>query len=134
MDWLPGCVVALVLLRLLAELALEALNRAEVRRNAERCPASMEGVMDRETYARSVQYTLAKGRLGCVEAVYDASVLLALVFSGVLPWLWARFSALAPGATWSGALFVVAAVILLGLLHLPLEWWSRFRLEERFGF
>jgi len=134
MDWLPGCVVALVLLRLLAELALEALNRAEVRRNAERCPASMEGVMDRETYARSVQYTLAKGRLGCVEAVYDAAVLLALVFSGVLPWLWARFSALAPGATWSGALFVVAAVILLGLLHLPLEWWSRFRLEERFGF
>jgi len=134
MYWLPQCVIVLVVLRMLAELALEALNRAEVRRNAGQCPASMDGVMDGATYARSVQYTLAKGRLGSVEAVYDAAVLLALVFSGVLPWLWARFSALGPGATWGGALFIVAAMILLGLLHLPLEWWSRFRLEERFGF
>lgn len=134
MDWLPQCVIALVVLRLLAELALEALNRAEVRRNAGHPPASMEGVMDAATYARSVEYTLAKSRLGSVEAVCDAAILLALVFSGFLPWLWARFSGLAPGATWSGALFVIAAMILLGLFHLPLEWWSRFRLEERFGF
>jgi STE24 endopeptidase len=90
--------------------------------------------MDAATYARSGEYTLAKGQLGSVEAVYNAVVLLSLLFSGALPWLWARFNVLATGAAWSGALSLVVIMILLGWLSLPLEWWSRFRLEERFGF
>lgn len=134
MDRLPLCVVALVILRLAAQLALEALNRAEARRNADRCPDAVAGVMDAATYESSVRYTLAKGRLGSVEAVYDAVVLLALLFSGALPWLWVQFSGLAAGAAWSGALLVVVTMILPGLLSLPLEWWSQFRLEEAFGF
>jgi STE24 endopeptidase len=127
-------VALLVILRLAAQQALEALNRMEARRNATRCPAGLAEVMDAATYAKSVQYTVAKSRLRSVEIVYDGAVLLALLFSGALPWLWARFNSLAPGAAWSGALFVVAAMILLASLSLPLEWWSQFRLEERFGF
>jgi len=134
MPWLPPCVVALVILRLAAQQALEALNRREARRNEMRPPAELEEVMDATAYAKSVRYTVAKSRLGSVEAVYDGAVLLALLFSGALPWLWARFDNLAPGAAWSGALFLVAAMILLASLSLPLEWWSQFRLEERFGF
>ena len=134
MGWLPICVMALVILRLGAQLTLEGLNRMEVRRNATRYPDTLAGVMDPATYAKSGEYTLAKGKLSSVEAVYDAVVLLSLVFSGALPWLWARFNGLAPGAAWSGALSLVVIMILLGLLSLPLEWWSQFRLEERFGF
>jgi STE24 endopeptidase len=134
MDWLSICVVSGVILRLVAQLALEGLNRMEVRRNAARCPDALAGVMDAATYSKSVQYTLEKGRLGCVEAVYDAAVLLVLLFSGALPWWWARVDGLAPGTAWSGALAIVATLILIGLLGLPFEWWSRFRLEERFGF
>jgi STE24 endopeptidase len=134
MDWLPLCVVALVILRLAAQQALEALNRTEVRRNATQCPAGLAEVMDAATYARSVQYTVAKSRFGSVETVCDAVLLLALLFSGALPWLWAAFNSLAPLAAWSGALFLVVTIILFGSLSLPLEWWSQFRLEERFGF
>jgi STE24 endopeptidase len=134
MDWLPRLAVALVVLRLAARLALEALNRAEARRNAVRRPDAVAEVMDAPTYARSVQYTLARGRLGSVETVYDAAVLLALLFSGALPSLWSIFNGLAPGAAWSGALFVAVAIVLLGMLSLPFEWWSQFRLEARFGF
>src|ERR1039457_6547814 len=89
---------------------------------------------DAATYARSVHYTVAKSRFGSVQAAYDAAVLLALLFSGALPWLWARLDGLAPGKAWSGALFLVVTGIVLGLLGLPFEWWSRFRLEGRFGF
>ncbi len=134
MGWLPLCVIALVILRLAAQLTLETLNRMEVRRNAMRYPDALAGVMDAATYARSGEYTLAKGRLGSVEAVYDAVVLLSLLFSGALPWLWARINVLAPGAAWSGALSLVLIMILLGWVSLPLEWWAQFRLEERFGF
>ncbi len=134
MDWLPTAVVALVILRLVAQLALEALNRREVRRNASQRPAAFVDVMDEATYAKAVQYTLAKSRFSTVETIFEVVILLALLFSGALPWLWLKFNALSPGAAWSGALFLVGTMILLGLPGLPLEWWSQFRLEEKFGF
>ncbi|MDI1335093.1 MAG: M48 family metallopeptidase [Lacunisphaera sp.] len=134
MAWFPLLVVALIILRLVAQLALEALNRAESRRNAAERPAAVAEVMDEPTYAKSVDYTQAKSRFASVEYVYDVTILLALLFSGALPWLWRHFDALAPGAAWSGALFLVVTMILLGLPGLPLAWWSQFRLEARFGF
>lgn len=134
MHWLPLLVSGLLLARLLAQLGLEVLNRREVRRHAGAVPAPLAGVMDAPTYAKAVDYTLAKSRFGSVEMAYDAIVTAAVVFSGVLPWLWTRFDGLAPGAAWSGALFLVATMILIGLPGLPLTWWAQFRLEARFGF
>jgi STE24 endopeptidase len=126
--------VALVLLRLGAQLALEAMNRAEVRRNSGQRPAAVADVMDEATYAKSVGYTLAKSRFGSFETLYDVLILMVVLFSGALPWLWTKFNALAPGAAWSGALFLVGTMLLMGLPGLPLEWWAQFRLEEKFGF
>ena len=134
MDWLLPTVVTLIVLRLVAQLALEALNRAEVRRHAGTRPAALADVMDDATYAKSGDYTLAKSRFSSVETVWEVVMLLAVLFSGVLPWLWTRFNGLAPGAAWSGALFLVGTMIPLGLPNLPFEWWAQFRLEARFGF
>ncbi len=134
MDWLLPTVVALILLRFAAQLVLEALNRTEVRRHADARPEALAGVMDDATYAKSVDYTLAKSRFSAVETMWEVVVLGTVLFSGLLPWLWAKFNGLAPGAAWSGALFLVGAMILLGLPNLPLAWWSQFRLEARFGF
>lgn len=134
MDWLLPTVVTLILLRLAAQLALEALNRTEVRRHADARPEALAGVMDDATYAKSVDYTLAKSRFSSFETMWEVVVLGAVLFSGLLPWLWAKFNGLAPGAAWSGALFLVGTMILLGLPNLPFAWWSQFRLEARFGF
>jgi STE24 endopeptidase len=134
MEWLPPAVVSLVILRLGAQLALEAMNRAEARRHAGQRPAALIDVMDEPTYAQSVQYTLAKSRFASWESAFEGVVLLLVLFSGALPWLWVKFSAAAPGAAWSGALFLIGTMLLLGLPGLPLEWWSQFRLEAKFGF
>lgn len=134
MGWFPMCVAFLVVLRLVAQVGLEAINRKETRRNAAQCPPELNGVMDPPTYRKAVQYTLAKGRFASTEAAFEAVVLLVVLFSGGLPWLWARTNPLSPGAAWSGALFLAAAMALIGLLNLPLAWWGQFRLEERFGF
>ena len=134
MDWLPLAVVVLVILRLGAQLALEAVNRTEARRNAARRPPALAGVMDEPTYAKSIDYTLAKSRFASFEEIYDGAVLLVVLFSGLLPWLWAKCNALAPGAAWSGAVFLIGTMIVLSWPGLPLAWWAQFRLEERFGF
>jgi STE24 endopeptidase len=134
MHWLPLAVLSLLIARLLAQLALEALNRSETRLHAGVPPGGLHEIMDDATFAKASDYTLAKSRFASFEFVYDALVLVAVVFSGLLPWLWAKLDALAPGAAWSGALFLVVAGTLLSLPGLPLEWWAQFRLEARFGF
>jgi len=125
----------LIALRLAGALVLSALNRAEVRRHAGRPPAAVSAIMDGPTHARAVDYTLAKSRFGVVSEILDAIVLAAALFSGVLPALFARVSSLgAPGAAWTGAVFLLATGVILSAAAVPLDLWENFRLEARFGF
>ena len=127
-------VLVLLGLKVVAELVLSLLNRAEVKRHAERAPAAVAALMDDATYRKSVEYTLAKGRLGRVELIWDALVLTVVLVSGVLPWLHAKFAPLSPAGVWDDALFLIAAGVLFSLPSLPFDWWGQFRLEARFGF
>lgn len=131
---LPTLVAVFLVLRLAAQLLLNALNAAEVRRCAATPPPAVGALMDRATYGKAVAYTLAKARFGSIEEVYEAVVLAAVLFSGLLPWLYAPFQAWGPGGAWNGALFLLAAGVVLSVPSLPFEWWGQFRLEQRFGF
>ena len=127
-------VAALMVLHLVAELTLSALNRAEVRRHPAPPPA-VAAIMDEATYRKSADYTLARSRFGVITEVFDTLVLALVVFGGVLPALFAWTSGWAgPAATWDDALFILLAGGLLAIPSLPFEWWSQFRLEARFGF
>ena len=86
MNWMAAVVVLLILARWLAELWLERLNRRHVLAHAGAVPEAFKDVVDEATYAKSVQYTLAKGRFGQIEDTWHAAVLLVVLFSGVLPW------------------------------------------------
>ncbi len=126
--------VVLIVAKLLAELGLAALNRANVRRHADRAPAAVAAIMDAETYRKAVDYTLAKNRFGALEMIFDAWLLLIVLASGVLPWLFARVGVWAPGGKWDDALFILFAGVLLSIPALPFDWWGQFRLEAKFGF
>ncbi len=130
-----GITAALLVLRLAGELILSALNRAEVRRHAAVAPPAVAAIMDGETYRKSVAYTLEKSRFGVLTEIFDTLVLAVAVFSGVLPFLFARVVGWgAPSAIWSQAIFILVAATLLSVPSLPFEWWEQFRLEEKFGF
>lgn len=126
--------LGLIGLRLLAELWLAALNRAEVKRHARQAPPGVAAIMDAQTYRNSVDYTLAKNRLGLLELVFDAGVLALFISSGFLPWLFGQVASWAPGSTWDDAIFILLAGLVLGIPSLPFEWIAQFRLEARFGF
>ena len=134
MHWLTFAVLSLIVLRLLAQLVLEHVNRDECRLHGGVLPGAYAGIMDEATFSRAAEYTLAKSRFASFELCYDVAILLLALFSGLLPWLWDLINGLAPGAAWSGALFLVGTGLLLGLPALPLDWWTHFRLEEKFGF
>jgi STE24 endopeptidase len=126
---------SLILLRLVGELVLSALNRAEVQRHAGVRPPAVAAIMDEATYAKSVAYTLERSRFGVITGVFDTLVLVLVVFGGVLPWLFERvLSWGALDAVWTHALFILVAGVLLSIPSLPFEWWEQFRLEEKYGF
>jgi STE24 endopeptidase len=135
MLYVVWIVAALMVLRLVADLVLAALNRSEVRRHSGAMPAAIASIMDQPTYAKSVSYTLEKSRFGSLTAVFDTLVLALVLFGGILPWLFAKVAAWGgPGTTWAHALFILIAGILLAVPSLPFEWWETFRLEQKYGF
>lgn len=126
---------ALLVLRLVGELVLSALNRAEVRRHADAPPPGVAAIMDRATYTKAVNYTLERSRFGVITTVFDTLVLALFVFGGVLPWLFVQvvnWGAL--DAVWTHAVFILLAGVLLSIPSLPFEWWEQFRLEGKYGF
>jgi STE24 endopeptidase len=126
---------ALMVLRLVGELVLSALNRAEVRRHADAPPPAVAAIMDQATYQKSVNYTLERSRFGALTSVFDTLVLALFVFGGVLPWLFVtvvNWGAL--DAVWTHAVFILLAGVLLSIPSLPFEWWEQFRIEAKYGF
>jgi STE24 endopeptidase len=127
-------VLGLIIGRWAAELVLEWLNRRNVLAHAVAVPAAVKGIVDEPTYARSVDYTLAKAGFRRVELTFSTALLLAVLFSGVLPWAFGAVVRSFGESVWVMAGFLFATGVALSLVGLPLDWYAQFRLEERFGF
>lgn len=125
----------LLLLRLLAESILAALNRTEVRRHAEEAPLAVAAIMDAVTYRKSVAYTLERSRFGQISEIFDVGVLLLVLFGGILPALFNVVVAWgAADAVWTRVVYLLLVGMLLAIPGLPFDWWSQFRLEQKYGF
>lgn len=128
-------VALLMVVRLAGEMILAVLNAREVRRHRADPPASVLAIMDAPTFRKAADYTLAKQKFEMVDNVFGTVVLALVIFGTILPTLFSRIAAWAPGVSkWDDALFVLLSALLISLPGLPLEWWSQFRLEARFGF
>jgi STE24 endopeptidase len=126
--------LALILARWAAQLWLAALNQRNVLAHANAVPDAFKDSVDPATYAKSVQYTLAKSRFGRVEMTYDVLVLVAAVFSGALPWGYRMFAGWLGASAWASAAYLFCFGVVLSLTGVPFEWYAQFRLEEKFGF
>src|ERR1700742_2002980 len=120
----PFAIVALVLIlgRAITELWLSRLNQRHVRAHGNEVPPAFHGFIDEATYRRSVDYTLAKSRFGDLTGIFDAALLIALIFSGVLPWAFAKFSATFGTSIWAMAGFLFFIGIALSILASPFAW------------
>ena len=123
-------VIGLIALKLGAELYLSWLNRRHVRAHADEVPEAFRDVVDELTYKKSVEYTLAKNKIGRWEMLFDAVILVAILLSGLLPELYGAF----PQSVWYQAAFLFVVGMGLAAFSLPWDWYAQFRLEQRFGF
>lgn len=86
-------------------------------------------------HQKAADYTVAKAKLGIVDTLLDALILLALTLGGALQWLselWQRVFAVE--SIWHGAALILSMLLIKGALGLPLSLYRIFVVEERFGF
>jgi len=126
--------LALILSRAFAELWLSRLNQWHVQAHADAVPPALREMVNEPTYHRSIDYTLAKSRFGEVVTLFDAVLLIGVLFSGVLPWAFGWFTTSFGTSVWAMAGFLFATGVALSIVTLPFGWYVQFKLEDRFGF
>jgi STE24 endopeptidase len=101
----------------------------------ERVPAEFAGSVPLAAHQKAADYTRARTRLGILEALVSAAVLLGFTLGGGLEWLydaWARlFEA---GGYAHGIALILAVAALTGLIDLPFSIYRTFVIEAKFGF
>src|SRR5216117_3405060 len=126
--------LVLILTRVVTELWLSRLNQRHVRQRANEMPSVFRGIIDATMYRHSIDYTLAKSRFGDIVNVFDTIVLIAVLFSGLLPWAFGRFSVTLGTSNLAMAGFLFLTGVALSIPGLPFAWYAQFKIEERFGF
>ena len=114
-------------------LALRQMRHVRAHRAA--VPRTFADSIALPAHQKAADYTVAKTRLGIIDTLLDAAILLVLTLGGllqVLSDLWARV--LARDSLWHGSALILTVVLLRALLSLPLGAYRIFVIEERFGF
>ncbi len=107
---------------------------AAVTRHRSAVPEPFAQSISPADHHKAADYAVARTRLGRIDTVLDAVVLVALTLGGginALDKLWMRLPLREP---WHGALVILSVLLVMALIGLPLSLWSTFRLEARFGF
>jgi STE24 endopeptidase len=134
MNWILLLALALILVRWIAELGLSRLNQRHVRERAASVPEHLRDVLDPVTYAKAVDYTLAKAKFGEVEDLGNAALVGLVLLSGALPLGFEHWAIRFGHSAWADAAFLLAVALAFSLVSLPFDWHAQFRLEARFGF
>jgi STE24 endopeptidase len=128
----------LFLVALAASLAVRvALSRrqvAHVLAHRDAVPTVFASSIGLAAHQKAADYTVAKQRLGTLNTLLDAALLLLMTLGGGLALVIGLTEALAVSPIWRDVLLFAATGIFYGVASLPFSWWKTFRIEERFGF
>ena len=140
MNIVVGIFLLFFTLEFLVEFFLNELNVREVlkSRAARKVPDFFQGKISDADYQRSIEYTLAKSRFQRWSEVYGRIVVLVVLLGGILSLLEDLTQAALPQilsfSQMPGVAFCIAVALLFSLSSLPLDLYSTFGIESRFGF
>ncbi len=126
--------VALLVLKYLHTFILNVLNINQLLKNREQVPSFFEKIVEFSDYKKSVSYSLDKHFFSLISLSLRSGILLLVFFTGFLPW-WDGVIALYFHQNYlSQILFTFGILGFFSLTQLPLDIYSIFVLEEKYGF
>jgi STE24 endopeptidase len=134
LNGLLAVFLLLFVFRLAFQLALDLLNISFLRRHRHAVPQAFQGVVDGEKFSKITSYTEDSTRFGIVARLFDKAVLLAILLTGVLPWLVDRINGWDAGFIGGGLIFFGVLAIFSHVLDIPFDLYRTFVIEQRHGF
>jgi STE24 endopeptidase len=128
---------AALLLSLCLKLWLTTRQIRHVAEHRDHVPAAFADRISLASHQKAADYTLAKGRLNLLATAFGTAVLLGWTLLGGLDVLNTAVLGVAPpswGPLGYQLLLLAAFALISGLVDLPVDLYSTFVLEQRFGF
>jgi len=119
----------------LTRLWLSRRQLSHVRAHRGAVPPTFAATIPLSAHQKAADYTVAKAKLGMLDTLLDAVVVLGFTLGGGVQWLAAQWGkVLSPDSIWHGAALIVTVLVLQALIGLPLGLYRTFGIEQRFGF
>jgi len=119
----------------LTRLWLSRRQLSHVRAHRGAVPPTFAATIPLSAHQKAADYTVAKSKLGMLDALLDAVVVLGFTLGGGVQWLAVQWGkVLSPDSIWHGAALIVTVLVLQALIGLPLGLYRTFGIEQRFGF
>jgi len=134
LTWLTTAFLAALILHLAVESWLAIRQMAYVSKHRDHVPPSFSGAVSPADHAKAADYTVARQRLGMLEAVFDSAILLLLTLGGGIARLGEFTYRWFDDPLLRGTAHVLAVLAVLAVLSIPFSAYRTFVLEERFGF
>jgi STE24 endopeptidase len=126
------------IIALLAHLAVQVwLARRQithVKSHRDAIPPGFETAVSAAEHAKAADYAGARQRVGIVETVCDAAIVLALTLGGGIAMLGDWVAGVTEPGVFAGTLHLLAVFAVMTLAGLPFTIYQTFVLEQRFGF
>ncbi|HEC12050.1 MAG TPA: M48 family peptidase [Acidiferrobacteraceae bacterium] len=120
--------------RLLTQLWLANRHIGHITSHRAKVPDSFSSAISLTDHRKAADYTIAKTQLGIIEDVVATLLLLIWTLGGGLELLDQLWRSLGQSELITGTSFILSAILIMGLLELPLQIYHTFVLEARFGF
>jgi STE24 endopeptidase len=127
--------ISLVVLTTLVRLWLGSRHINHMQANKLQVPSAFAESIELSAHQKAANYASEKTKLGLIEVVITAAVLLLFTLGGGLQWIDDQWRVFLPAQTMiRGALVIVSALLISSLIDLPFEYYKTFNIDERFGF
>lgn len=133
MAW-TWMVFGFALLATAAGLYLSLRQKRSVATNRGVVPARFAEKVALSAHQKAADYTIAKLHLGSISGIWGLLLLVIWTVGGGMAWLGDLSASFELSAVWSGVLFMLLFFLIGSIIDLPLELYSTFAIEARFGF
>jgi STE24 endopeptidase len=113
---------------------LVILNINHIKAHKDNQPAFVDQIMDKETYQKSVQYSIVRNKFSLITSTVSSILVLVLILSGAFGLFDSLLSRLNLGIYLQGILYFFIMALVFQLFSLPFSLYSQFVIEEKFGF
>ena len=127
--------VALLASTTIIRLWLGRRHFSYVQQHRGQVPAAFSNNISLDAHQKAADYTTAKTKLGMLDFIVQATLLLGLTVGGGLQLIDNAYQhILADHEIWRGTLVILTTLIVSSLVDLPFDYYKIFSVDEKFGF